>query len=58
MNINTVKAVEDLTWAVLDGSVAKAAAEPDTGKLKSLFAVILAKNQNHHELEDQMPEPM
>jgi hypothetical protein len=57
MNIDTDKAVEDLTWATLDGQIAEAATK-DPAALRQYFRDLLVKSASHHELEDQMPESM
>jgi len=57
MNIDTAKAVEELTHAALDGQIAKAALK-GVPFLKAYFATLLAINACHHELEDQFPEPI
>lgn len=57
MNINIDEAVEDLTKAALDGEI-NSVAMSGSGLLKLLFTAILLSHPIHHELVDQMPEPM
>ena len=55
MNIDIDKAVEDLTWAILDNQVQKDG-QPEV--LKRQIRGLLEKCANHNELDEQMPEPM